>query len=392
MMSFLESGYQVVAYDINDSTVERLSRDIEEKHPELSERLCVTSDSLLLKRATFHIVAVPTPTAENNKPDLSCLKGACEAIGPNLKRGDIVVFESTTYPGCTEEYCLPILLAGASEEASLDIHVGYSPERINPGDDAHNVKSVVKVISAQDAETLKVVKEVYSTICPAGVYEARSIRVAEASKLLENVQRDVNIALMNEFATILRSDKIDIQDVLDVASTKWNFVNVRPGLVGGHCIAVDPYYFIDYAQKMGEEARVTSSARETNSRVVLRIAERIANEVARGERRGLRVLIMGMTYKPDVDDVRNSQSIVLYNIMSNDASGLYGSVETHDPYVKKTDIKGKYDVIVITTPHREYIDMGESVVESLLNPMGIVFDVTGRFKGLEGRGIRTMRL
>ncbi|SMX36487.1 nucleotide sugar dehydrogenase [Maliponia aquimaris] len=316
--------------------------------------------------ASFYIVTVPTPIDDARKPDLGPLVSSCEVVGPCLKAGDIVVFESTVYPGATEEICVPILERLSGLRMGVDFGIGYSPERINPGDKVNTVTNVVKVISGDSPDTLARVRAVYETVIDAGLHAAPSIKVAEAAKVLENTQRDVNIALMNEMSLICDKIGINTHDVIDAAATKWNFVRMTPGLVGGHCIGVDPYYLAALAERIGHNPQVIMAGRRTNEMMVRHVADAALRLLIQqgGEIVGKRVGVCGVTFKEDVPDLRNSKTLELIEVLRG--YGLDPIV--HDPHCDARDAANHgikltrnenftdLDMMILATAHREYIE------------------------------------
>ncbi|NOQ51765.1 MAG: nucleotide sugar dehydrogenase, partial [Desulfuromonadaceae bacterium] len=311
----LEAGY--------DATGELTSEDLANTH------INYTTDPARLKTADFIIVTVPTPIDENNNPDLTPLEMASQTIGQNLKKGAIIVYESTVYPGVTEDICVPILEQASGGKCGGDFKVGYSPERINPGDKVHTVDKIIKVVSGQDEETLETVAQVYELVVMAGVHRASSIKVAEAAKVIENTQRDLNIALINELALIFNKLDIPTQDVLAAAGTKWNFLKFTPGLVGGHCIGVDPYYLTHKAEQIGYLPQVILAGRRINDGMGKYIAENTVKQMIKSGKviKGSRVLVFGLTFKEDVPDIRNTKVVDIVKELND-----YGiEVLIHDP-------------------------------------------------------------
>jgi UDP-N-acetyl-D-galactosamine dehydrogenase len=348
-----------------------------------------TRDATELRGADFHIVAVPTPVDEHRRPALDSLLNAARSVGTALKQGDIVVFESTVYPGATEELCVPLLEQQSGLRCGRDFGVGYSPERINPGDRQHTLQAITKVVSAADADTLETIVRVYASVVSAGVHRAPSIRVAEAAKVIENTQRDLNIALMNEVAMICHRLGIDTGDVIRVAATKWNFFPFQPGLVGGHCIGVDPYYLTHKAEALGHHPQVILAGRSTNDGMGLYVAAAVAAAL---KRRGqapeqCRVTVMGFTFKEDIPDTRNTGVAALVRELQR----LGCAMQVLDPLADRRQCAGEYGVQIIddagATPahavvaavaHRAYRDSGWDLVRRLLVPEGgVVYDIRG---------------
>jgi len=392
----LELGkkFRVIGFDISAPRVEMMRNrqdPSEELEAEAFDNKDITFSSVGedLAQASFHIVAVPTPVDDSRTPDLRPLFGASRSVGKQLKKGDIVVFESTVYPGCTEEDCVPIL----EEESGLtymeDFTVGYSPERINPGDKEHTVDKILKIVSGSDPETLKVVSGVYGDIITAGIYEAASIKVAEAAKVIENSQRDVNISFVNELSIIFRRMGIDTQDVLEAAGTKWNFLPFRPGLVGGHCISVDPYYLLHKSVKMGYDPLVIASGRRINDRMPAFIAKELVQALLKENKnpKQSKVLVLGVTFKENVADIRNSKVVdVVRELME------YGvNVQLYDPYASPNEIAheyrltmveeiGKaYDAIVVAVAHDEFEDYDLDKFRDLSRDNMLLFDLKGLY-------------
>jgi UDP-N-acetyl-D-galactosamine dehydrogenase len=389
------AGALVVGFDIDAGRVAELregrdrTREVEPSdlaHP----RLVYSCDSADLKRADFFIVTVPTPIDEAKRPDLTALLKASETVGRALRPGAIVVYESTVYPGATEEDCVPVLERASGLKAGADFTVGYSPERINPGDKEHRFETIVKVVSGQDAATLEIVAAVYGRIVRAGIHKAPSIRVAEAAKVIENTQRDLNIALMNELSAIFSELGIDTADVLAAARTKWNFLPFTPGLVGGHCIGVDPYYLTYRAEKAGYHPQVILAGRRINDSVGHRVAvEGVRRLLKRGMKTG-RVAILGLTFKENVPDTRNSKVIDI--IRELQTFGL--DVKVHDPYAIPSEAKHEYgvtlqpleelgpaDLVVLAVAHDIYLRDGWGLIGRLLDRgQGIVLDVKSRLE------------
>jgi len=383
----------VIGFDINKTKVEELRKGID-RTGEISSRdlsgaqVRYTSEPTDLKAADFIIVAVPTPISEALQPDLKALRMVSEVIGANLSPGTIVVYESTVYPGVTEEICLPILEKKSGLKAGVDFKVGYSPERINPGDKEHTLEKIVKVVSAQDAESLEIVAHTYGMVVKAGIHRASSIKVAEAAKVIENTQRDLNIALMNELALIFHRLGIDTKSVLEAAGTKWNFLRFTPGLVGGHCIGVDPYYLTAKAEAVGYHPQVILSGRRINNGMGKFVGEQTVKLLSRLSRptNDLTVGVLGLTFKENVPDLRNSKVPDIINELRE-----YGvKVLVHDPMAEPEEAVAEYgihlvdwkqlkdlDGLILAVAHRAYADMD---LGDLLQPLrsmndGVLIDV-----------------
>ena len=385
----------VIGFDISEPRVEMMrngedpSKELEPSDFEDSDIEFTTSTDVL-KEANFFIVAVPTPIDEKRLPDLKPLLSASTTIGKVLKKGDYVIYESTVYPGCTEEDCIPVLEKESGLKFNVDFKVGYSPERINPGDANHTLKKVVKIVAGCDEESLDVIAKVYALVVEAGLHRAPTIKVAEAAKCIENTQRDVNIALMNELSIIFNKMEINTYDVLEAAGTKWNFLKFSPGLVGGHCIGVDPYYLTYKAQGYGYHAQVINSGRYVNDSMGFYIAKQTVKMIiASGKHVSeSKVLIMGATFKEDVSDIRNSKVAdiikelksfaVTVDIVDPLASG--SELEEEYGFGLTKDVGSNYDAVIVAVNHAEYHDLDEAYYKSLLSDKGIMVDIKGIYK------------
>jgi UDP-N-acetyl-D-galactosamine dehydrogenase len=386
---------QVVGFDIDPARIEELRRNVDRTREVESEDLAAadvlyTDKPADLKQADFHIVAVPTPVDEAKRPDLTPVLRASETVGSQLKRGDIVVFESTVYPGATEEDCVPVLEAKSGLKAGEDFFVGYSPERINPGDKEHTFTKITKVVSGQTPEILEIVAQVYESVVEAGVHRAATIKVAEAAKVIENTQRDLNISLMNELALIFNRMNIDTRDVLAAAGSKWNFLRFDPGLVGGHCIGVDPYYLTHKAQILGYIPQVILAGRSINDGMGRFVAgETIKQLIQSGNHvNGSMVTVLGFTFKEDVPDLRNTRVIDIVSELQSYAV----NVQVHDPMADPQEAMHEYGVeltraedlkpahaVILAVPHADYLAKGWAGIESLMDDgPGIVVDVKAR--------------
>lgn len=386
-----KSGAQVVAYEIDQQRIDQLrkgyDRTGEIKPADLeAANLKYTSDPADMNPADFYIVTVPTPVNEAKRPDLKILRAVSKTIGRTLQVGDIVVFESTVYPGATEEICLPILEKASGLTSPKDFTLGYSPERINPGDREHRLENVIKVVAAQTDAALDVVADVYNSIVTVGVHRTVNIRTAEAAKVIENTQRDLNIALMNELSVIFHKLDIDVTDVLEAAGTKWNFLPFKPGLVGGHCIGVDPYYLTHRAEQVGYHPQVILAGRQINDAMGRFVARETMKLVLQNEDTGrARVSILGITFKPDVPDCRNSK--VLDIVAELEAYGA--RVTVADPLADPDAVRREFgldltpiedmnsaDAVIFAVPHREYREQGWKLFDGILrNTNGVVSDV-----------------
>jgi len=380
-----------LGFDVDEKKVAMLSRGVDDtkehsKDEILESKLKFTSRTDELKAANFYIVAVPTPIDEDKRPDLRALVSASVLVGGVLKAGDIVVYESTVYPGVTEDVCGATLERASGLKCGIDFKLGYSPERINPGDREHTLEKVVKIVAGQDAETLKIISGVYGAIVSAGVHEASSIKVAEAAKVIENTQRDLNIALMNELAIIFDRMSISTREVLEAAGTKWNFLRFSPGLVGGHCIGVDPYYLTTKAEQLGYRPQVILAGRRINDGMGLFIAQRMVKLLSQSgvKMKGARVGVLGLTFKENVRDIRNSR---VPDIM-NELKAFAADIIIYDPLADAEEVKHEYglelatlkdlnklDGLILAVPHREFLDMERKVLFAMLNTGGIFIDV-----------------
>jgi UDP-N-acetyl-D-galactosamine dehydrogenase len=349
-----------------------------------------TSNPADLAKASFHVVAVPTPINEHKLPDLKPLLGATTSVGRALKKGDYVVFESTVYPGCTEDDCVPILERESGFKLNKDFKVGYSPERINPGDKEHTLTKILKIVSGSDEEALREISKVYGAIIKAGIYEASSIKVAEAAKIIENTQRDVNIALMNELSLIFNKLNINTYEVLEAAGTKWNFLKFSPGLVGGHCIGVDPYYLTYKANELGIHSRIINGGRMINDDMASYIANQIVKRlISAGHAiNGSRVLVMGATFKENVSDIRNSKvADMVYELKSFSVN-----VDVVDPHASSKELikeygfglvdapTGKYHAVVVAVNHNEFLKLSDEEFKILCVENGLFVDIKGAFR------------
>jgi len=387
---------EVIGFDINKERVELMKNNIDPSNElEASDfegcSIEFTADINDLKAATFYVVAVPTPIDDANRPNLSPLLGASDTVGKVLKKGDYVVFESTVYPGCTEEDCIPVLEKQSGLKAGIDFKVGYSPERINPGDKVHTLQNVVKVVSGCGTESLEEIAKVYEEVVGAGVHRATSIKVAEAAKIIENTQRDVNISLINELSIIFNRLDINTYEVLEAAGTKWNFLPFSPGLVGGHCIGVDPYYLTHKAKEVGYHAKVILSGRSVNDSMGFYIGKQTVKKmIAQGKNmNGAKVLIMGATFKENVSDIRNSKVIDVVNELKS----FSVKVDLIDPHASSDEMKREYgiglsenlgndyDAVIVAVNHEEYAKLEEKDFKHYLKDgKGVFVDIKGIFK------------
>ena len=385
---------EVIGFDLNDSKIELYQKGIDptgEVGDEAIQNTTVTftDDEKMLQEAKFHIVAVPTPVKEDHTPDLMPVKSASEILGRNLKKGSVIVYESTVYPGVTEEICIPILEQQSGMKCGIDFKVGYSPERINPGDKVHRLETIRKIVSGMDDETLDVVAEVYELVVEAGVHRAESIKVAEAAKVIENSQRDINIAFMNELSIIFNKMGIDTQAVLNAAGTKWNFLKFYPGLVGGHCIGVDPYYLTYKAEMLGYHSQVILSGRRINDDMGKYVAENVVKKLIAADKavRSVRVAILGFTFKENCPDTRNSKVMDIVNelreygiepVISDPVADADEAKRLYDiQFVKKNDIKNM-DAVILAVAHEEFRNLSRKDVDALYGTgKKVLIDVKG---------------
>lgn len=388
--------YKVIGFDINESRIAKMRNGIDPSN-ELepcdfeSRDIIFTSDIEVLKQAHFHIVAVPTPVDQHNVPDLNPIISASRSVARALKKGDYVVYESTVYPGCTEEDCLAILEDLSGLKLGNDFKLGYSPERINPGDKERKLEKILKIVAGSDEEALDEIDAVYSSIIEAGTYRAGSIKVAEAAKVIENTQRDINIAFMNELALIFDRMNIDTREVIEAAGTKWNFIKMYPGLAGGHCIGVDPYYLAYKSQKLGYDPQLITSGRAINNSIPEFIAKRLVQKLIskNGNIKDTRVLVKGITFKENVSDIRNSK---VYELIK-ELTGYSLQIDVMDPYAEKeevfyeygikllneNEISNNYDAVIVAVNHRDYAKLNLDYFRSIMKENPILFDLKGLY-------------
>jgi UDP-N-acetyl-D-galactosamine dehydrogenase len=384
--------YPTVGFDVKASRIDELKRgrdstlEVSEAELKAASKLSYSADVEAIADCNFYIVTVPTPIGSGNRPLLTPLRNASIAIGSVLKKNDIVVYESTVYPGATEEFCVPFLEQGSGLTFNEDFFVGYSPERINPGDKQHRLPMILKVTSGSTPEAATFIDKVYRSIIEAGTHLASSIKVAEAAKVIENTQRDVNIALINELAMIFERIGIDTEEVLLAAGTKWNFLPFRPGLVGGHCIGVDPYYLTYKAEQLGYHPQMILAGRRINDDMPIYVVSRIIKlMLGRGmQPHGARVLIMGLTFKEDCPDVRNTKIVDIVHELK-----VYGvNADVHDPWVEPAEAEaqcgvtltaepetGAYDAVILAVAHRQFKEMGEAGLKAFGKPGAVYFDI-----------------
>lgn len=391
--AFAAKGFRVIGFDVSKSRIEEL-RAGHDKTGEVEsaalkpDNLAFTDNAEDIRDADFFIITVPTPINDANQPDLRALLAASTTVGKVLKKGDIVVYESTVYPGATEEDCLPVLESVSGLKAGADFKVGYSPERINPGDKEHRFETILKVVSGMDEEALEAIAGVYGAVVKAGIHKAPTIKAAEAAKVIENTQRDINIALMNELSLICQELGVDTLDVLAAAETKWNFLPFKPGLVGGHCIGVDPYYLTHRAERAGYHPEVILSGRRINNSMARWLSRKLVQKIVNRHGNGrIRVGILGFTFKQNVPDVRNTKIVDMVRELES-----YGiDVRVHDPVADRRDAEEEYgvslspledlrgsDAIVLAVPHDAFVEGGWGLVSGLLpDGKGLVLDLKG---------------
>lgn len=386
---------KVIGFDINADRVKMMQNKIDPSKELDSSAFegCdieFTNDLEILKEATFFIVAVPTPVDEHNVPDLTPVLKASETIGKVLKKGDYVVYESTVYPGCTEEDCVPVIEKISGLKMNSDYKIGYSPERINPGDKEHTITSIVKVVSGCCEESLENIAKVYELVVKAGVHKASSIKVAEAAKIIENTQRDLNIALMNELSIIFDKMNINTFEVLEAAGTKWNFLRFQPGLVGGHCIGVDPYYLTYKSKELGYDSQVILAGRNINDGMAGYVAKKVLQHVIHynGNIKDANILVMGATFKENVSDIRNSKVADVVKELKSfslnvDITDPHASSEElqHEYGFGLTESIGKaYDAVIVTVPHAAYKDLDDAYFVSITKKDALIFDLKGTYR------------
>jgi UDP-N-acetyl-D-galactosamine dehydrogenase len=386
----------VIGFDINPDRIKLMQNGIDpskELDSSAFENCDIEFTNSLdkLREANFFIVAVPTPVDKHNVPNLTPVIKASETMGKVIKKGDYLVFESTVYPGCTEEDCLPVIEDLSGLKMCDDFKLGYSPERINPGDKEHTLSSIVKVVSGCDEESLNTIASVYELVVKAGVHRASSIKVAEAAKIIENTQRDLNIALMNELSIIFDKMGINTFEVLAAAGTKWNFLNFQPGLVGGHCIGVDPYYLTYKSQKLGYDSQVILAGRSINDGMSIHVAKKVLQHIIKenGNVKNAKILIMGATFKENVSDIRNSKVADIIKELQSYSLQVHVS----DPHADNDELKHEYgfeltseltndyEAVIVAVPHKAYLDMDDSAFAGITKPNAMIADIKGVFRG-----------
>ena len=402
---------KTIGYDLSRSKIESYQRGLdptgEVSGEDLSaaSQLLFTADAAELSQADYIVIAVPTPVDLAHQPDFSALKGASESVGKHMKKGAIVIYESTVYPGATEEICIPVLEKHSGMKWKNDFHVGFSPERINPGDKQHTLTRILKVVSGDDGDTLEKISQLYESVITAGVHRASSIKVAEAAKVIENTQRDLNIALMNELAIIFDKLDIDTQEVLQAAGTKWNFLPFRPGLVGGHCIGVDPYYLTHKAEMVGYIPQVILAGRRINDSMAKFVAEQTIKHIIKADInvRGARINVLGLSFKENCPDLRNSKVADL--ISELESFGV--EIHVHDPVADPEEARHEYgvelvswedlpaaDALIVAVSHREFVERPLADFQSKMSSSCCFIDVKSQFDpvALREAGINVWRL
>ena len=383
--AFAKKGFSVYGYDVHEQRVQELASghdrtgEIEDSDLQ-SVSIEYSTDPSVIANGTIIIMAIPTPVDEKKKPDLSIVKAASKTVGKHMSKGAIVVYESTVYPGTTEEICAPILEQESGMTCGEDFTLGYSPERINPGDKEHTVDKIVKVVAGQDEKTLDTLCDLYSSVVSAGVYRASSIKVAEMAKAIENAQRDLNIAFVNEVAMLCHKIGITTEDVLEAAGTKWNFLPFKPGLVGGHCIGVDPYYLVEKAKMLGMKTHVITAGRAVNDTMGNLVVSEVIDDL--GSSKGKKALVMGLTFKENIPDTRNSQSFAVIKALSDAGfTVLVDDPQVSDDEWERFDVTrgtladGPFDAILLLVKHREYEELGEDVIINAVADKGVIYDL-----------------
>ena len=395
----LSHHFDVIAYDKNKKKIDDLKSGVDQNQQYSANQLkkknlFFTQDKNSIKNSNIYIVCVPTPVTKNNNPNLKHLKEASILIGKSLSKNDTVIFESTVYPGCTEEICIPLIEKHSKFKINKDFNCGYSPERINPGDKINKLGNIKKIISASSKDGLKIIKNIYKKIIFSGLHEAESIKVAESAKILENIQRSINISLINEASLIFRKLKINTNEVLNAASTKWNFIKFQPGLVGGHCIAIDPYYMTYKAKKVGINPKLILSGQNINNYIPIHIARRVSQKINLTKKNKKRILVLGITFKENCPDVRHSKVFDIIKKLKN--NGAF--VDVYDPWIEKKDLetkikfnllrtlqtKKRYDAIILAVAHNYFKKIGFKKIKKFLKKDSFLYDVKSIFKNEKG--------
>jgi len=384
----LAANFKVIGYDISIDRIKELkdcndsTKEIKKNILRKAKNLVFTCDKSMISNKCIYIITVPTPVKKNKLPDLSLLKNACKLVGKNIHKGAIIIFESTVYPGVTKNICAPIIAKESKFNLNEGFYLGYSPERINPGDNKHSLDKIIKVISGSNNKITKIIGKIYETIITAGVFYAKSIEVAETAKAIENAQRDINIAFINEVSLLCQKLNISVYDVLDAAKTKWNFLPFQPGLVGGHCIGVDPYYLAHIAKNLNSSSDVILSGRRLNDSMTGIVFKEIEKQIKKGSR----ILQIGISFKENVPDIRNSKSAELAQLFIDKKY----KIDIHDPVVNSKEVQsdfgitlsklsGKYDYIIIAVAHN-FIYRNNINILKYTKKSSTIFDITGKFK------------
>ncbi len=390
----LSKKYYVIGYDKSTARINQLNKNFDatnqlskNKLLKINKKVEFVSSSLLLKECKIYIITVPTPVYKNNKPDLRNILNATMEVSKIINKGDIIIYESTVFPGLTEEICIPLIEKNSNFKINKDFFVGYSPERINPGDKKYKLKNIIKITSASNQFSLSIIDKLYKSIIKAGTFKAKSIKVAESAKVIENAQRDINIAFMNELSVIFEKLNIDFNEILNASKTKWNFLDFKPGLVGGHCIGVDPYYLSYKSQLEGHKPMIILSGRKINNGVVNRIIKKfiIVSREKKFKLNSMNIIFLGCSFKENLGDTRNSLSIEIAKKLSTKVKNTY----IFDPLIsKKIKIKNikflkyfpntKYDAIFITVPHDKILNFGKKRILKLLKKNGVLFDIKNK--------------
>jgi UDP-N-acetyl-D-glucosamine/UDP-N-acetyl-D-galactosamine dehydrogenase len=403
--AFAKVGHHVCGYDISARRIEELQNNIDRTNELTTEQLkavkmTFTTDPSIMEKCSVSILAIPTPVDDDNNPDLTLVEAASTTVGQHIRKGAIVVYESTVYPGVTEDICGPILERESGLKCGQDFFLGYSPERINPGDKEHTVNKIIKVVAGQDEKTTDTLVDLYGSIVTAGIHRAPSIKVAEMAKAIENAQRDLNIAYINEIAILCNRIGIPTKAVLAAAGTKWNFLRFQPGLVGGHCIGVDPYYLVEKARQLNMQTHVINAGRSINDNMASYIVHTVASHLPPPSSE-VRVLVLGLTFKENIPDTRNSKA----KDVVQHFSGLGFSTDVHDPFLSEKEIrdrgmnpgsleKGPYDAVIFLVPHKEYLETGMAEMIAALKKGGMFYDLKSLFgeKMFTAAGIQYLSL
>ena len=395
LASILSTKYKVIGYDISLKRIKNLKNNIDSTLEISSinlkklKNICFTNTLQELSSCNVYIIALPTPINSNNIPDLSKIKNASKKLSKIISKKDIIIYESTVYPGVTEEICVPILEKNSGLKFNEDFFCGYSPERINPGDPEHTLSKITKVVSADNDETLDMLVQLYGEVVTAGIHRAPSVRVAEAAKVIENTQRDLNIALVNELAVLFDRLNLNTHDVLEAAGSKWNFLPFKPGLVGGHCIGVDPYYLTYKSKLLGYKPQIILAGRKLNDSMAKYITLQLEKhiKIKKLNKKNLKILMLGVTFKENCPDIRNSQSLKLSKLIKNKYKKVYvydevaniKSLKEEDIILEKKLNKNTFDIIILAVPHKNIVKKGIKVIKSYLKQKSIFFDLKGYF-------------